>query len=107
MAEREKNEAEISTRAFPLESPSNYWFYCFSKHNFHLHGDFHFVTPVMRNGMCNLVAPGVDGVVVLVAVRTSQLATIPSWSSHYILVRRNVKLKSNYVITATDRSSSA
>ena len=61
----------------------------------------------MRNGMCNSVAPCVDGVVVLVAVCTSQFATISSWSSHYILVGRNVKLKSNYLIMASDRSSSA
>ena len=58
--------------------------------------------PVMHNGMCNSVAPCVDGVAVLVAVHTSQFATISSWSSHYILVGRNVKLKSNYVITVKD-----
>ena len=72
--------------------------------NFHLHGDFHFVTSVMRKSMCNSIAPCMDGVVVLVAVRTSQSTTISSWSSYYILVGGNVKLKSNYV---TDRSSSA
>ena len=58
----------------------------------------------MRNGMCNSIAPRMDGVVVLVAVHTSQFKTISSWSSYYIIVGGNVKLKSNYV---TDRTSSA
>ena len=53
---------------------------------------------------CNSIAPCMDGVVVLVAVRTSQSTTISSWSSYYILVGGNVKLNSNYI---TDRSSSA
>ena len=40
---------------------------CFTSH--HLDTVFHAI--VMRNGMCNSIAPCVDGVVVLVAVRTS------------------------------------
>ena len=58
----------------------------------------------MRNGMCNSIAPCMEGVVIFVAVRTSQSTAISSWSSYYILVGGNVKLKSSYV---TDRSSSA
>ena len=50
----------------------------------------------MRNGIFNSVASCMDGVVVLVAVRTSQSTTISSWSSYYIFVGGNVKLKSNY-----------
>ena len=55
-----------------------------------------YFTLVMRNGMCNSIAPCADGVVVLVAVRTSQTAAISSWSSYYISVGGNFKLKSNY-----------
>ena len=48
------------------------------------------------NEIGNSIAPCVDGVVVVMAVRTSQSATISSWSSYYILVGGNVKLNSNY-----------
>ena len=63
-----------------------------------------FVMSVMHNDMCNSIVPCMDGVVVLVTVGTSQSTTISSWSSYYILVAGNAKLKSNYV---TNRSSSA
>ena len=42
----------------------------------------------MRNGMCNSIAPCVDGVVVLVAVRTSQcvIQLLRVWMAFVVLV---------------------
>ena len=71
-----------------------------TNYNFHHHGDFHFVTSVV----CNLVAPCIDGIVIIVAVCTSQIAIISCWSCCYML---EGKMLSRKVIAATDRSSIA